>query len=116
MPETTQPALVDVTERAAHKGQDLLKARGILSGAIRLKVVPGGCSGFSYDVQPVAGQPIEGDLSVQAHGLTVFIDKKSLLFLAGTRLDYQESLMSKGFVFTNPNAAGSCGCGKSFGV
>lgn len=107
-------ALIEVTERAAKKGQALLDQRGLKSGAIRVKVIPGGCSGFSYDVQPVDGTPVESDLSVRAHGITVYIDKKSLLFLAGTRLDYQESLMSKGFVFTNPNASSSCSCGKSF--
>lgn len=110
------PALFDVTERAALKARSLLTARGTPDGALRVKVTPGGCSGFSYSLEPWSAAAPDSDLRVQTQGLTIFIDKKSVLFLAGTRLDYEDTVFSQKFVFKNPQATSTCSCGESFAV
>lgn len=109
------PALLDVTEKAAAQARKLLAQRGLAEGGVRVRVTPGGCSGFSYDLQPAAG-PAEGDLSVDALGLRLYVERASALYLAGTVLDYESTLMSQRFVFRNPNAAESCSCGDSFAL
>jgi iron-sulfur cluster assembly protein len=109
-------SLIDVTEKAAHKAKDLLAKRGMPEGAIRVRVLAGGCSGMSYDLQPTDEPPQPGDKTVEAHGLKVYLDPKSLLYLAGTTLDYESTLISQRFKFINPNATHSCSCGESFAV
>lgn len=108
------PAIIDITEKAAKKGRELLAKAGHAAGAIRLKVVPGGCSGFSYHMEPTSDAPAAGDQIVETHGLKTYLPAKSLLYLAGMTLDYEQSLMSQRFVFKNPNAKHTCSCGESF--
>jgi iron-sulfur cluster assembly accessory protein len=107
------PALIDITEKAAQKGLALLAKTGHPAGAIRVDVIPGGCSGYSYHLSP-ADAPLAGDTVVEAHGLKVHLPAKSLLFLVGATLDYEQTLMNQKFVFKNPNATSSCSCGESF--
>jgi iron-sulfur cluster assembly protein len=83
--------------------------------ALRLGVKGGGCSGFSY-VLAFDEKPRETDQIFTLEGLTVFIDPKSLFYLAGITLDFNDGLNGRGFAFNNPNAAKTCGCGSSFGV
>ena len=83
--------------------------------ALRLGVKGGGCSGFTY-VLAFDEKPKDGDKEFQIEGLNVYIDPRSLNFLAGTTLDFSDSLNGRGFVFNNPNAHKTCGCGNSFGV
>lgn len=109
-------AVIEVTERAAKKARELLVKQGMPDGAMRVKVLAGGCSGLSYAIEPTDAPPVKGDSVVEAHGLKVFLDPKSLLYLAGTKLDYEMTLMSQRFVFTNPNAVATCSCGESFTV
>jgi iron-sulfur cluster assembly protein len=109
-------ALIDVTEKAAKKGLALLAKAGNPAGSIRVEVIPGGCSGFSYHISPTLQAPAPGDNVVEAHGLKVQIPAKSLLYLVGTTLDYEQTLMSQKFVFKNPNATASCSCGESFAI
>lgn len=108
------PSLVDITEKAARKGLDLLSKKGMPGGAIRLKVLAGGCSGMSYHMEPTAEPPRRDEKVVESHGLKAYLDSKSLLYLAGITLDYESSLMSQRFVFKNPNAKTTCSCGESF--
>ena len=82
---------------------------------LRVGVKGGGCSGFSYTLAFDA-EPREGDRVIDKDGIKVFVDNKSLFYLAGTHLDYSDGLNGKGFVFNNPNATQTCGCGSSFGV
>jgi len=82
---------------------------------LRLGVKGGGCSGLSY-VLGFDEQPKENDKVMEVNGVTVFIDPKSLFYLSGTVLDFSDGLNGKGFVFNNPQAAKTCGCGSSFGV
>ncbi len=82
---------------------------------LRLGVKGGGCSGMSY-VLGFDEKPKEEDETFELQGVTVFIDKKSLMYLSGTQLDFTDGLNGSGFVFNNPNAKKTCGCGSSFGV
>jgi iron-sulfur cluster assembly accessory protein len=82
---------------------------------LRIRVVPGGCSGFSYSMQIEDG-PRQGDEILDHNGLKVFVDLFSRQYLDGVQVDYVNSVMGSGFTFSNPNATGSCGCGSSFSV
>lgn len=82
---------------------------------LRLGVKGGGCSGMSY-VLAFDEKPREKDRVLQVNGITVYIDEKSLFYLSGTVLDFSDGLNGKGFVFNNPQATRTCGCGESFGV
>lgn len=82
---------------------------------IRLKVLPGGCSGFQYAMH--AEDVIQdGDAVVESHGVTVIVNAFSQQYLNGVVIDYVKTLMGEGYTFCNPNASGSCGCGSSFNV
>jgi len=82
---------------------------------LRIRVVPGGCSGFSYSMQIEDG-PRPGDEILNNEGLKVFVDMFSRQYLDGVQVDYVSSVMGSGFTFNNPNSTGSCGCGSSFSV
>lgn len=83
--------------------------------ALRVSVTGGGCSGLSYKLDFVE-TPSEKDKIFEQDGVKVAVDPKSLLYLQGMELDFSSGLNGKGFVFNNPNAKKSCGCGSSFGV
>jgi iron-sulfur cluster assembly protein len=106
---------IQVTEKALQKIRAAMAKEGISSaqGGLRLGVQGGGCSGLSYNIR-FATQPEEHDHIFQFGDVRVFVDPKSLIYLQGMTLDYQETLMQQGFVFVNPNATKSCGCGSSF--
>ena len=82
--------------------------------ALRVGVKGGGCSGFEYQLEFDDKVNEDADLLVEMHGVRVAVDKKSALFLDGTEIDFHEGLDKRGFVFNNPNATKSCGCGSSF--
>ena len=82
---------------------------------LRIRVVPGGCSGFSYSMRIEDG-PRPGDEILNNEGLRVFVDLFSRQYLEGVQVDYVNSVMGSGFTFNNPNSTGSCGCGSSFSV
>lgn len=107
--------LITVTPGAAERAKQLLNKVGKPNGALRVKVESGGCSGLSYKLEP-ADAPGPHDTVVETQGIKVFLDKKSLLYLAGTELSYESGLMGSGFRFKNPNAVASCSCGESFTV
>ena len=83
------------------------------SHGLRVGVKGGGCSGLSY-VLGFDAEAKPNDKKFEQHGVTIFVDPKSLFFLSGTELDFQDGLNGKGFVFNNPNAQKTCGCGSSF--
>jgi iron-sulfur cluster assembly protein len=78
-----------------------------------VKVVGGGCSGLSYQLEIEKG-PAPSDKVFESNGVSVYLDPKSALFVGGTEIDWQESMMGAAFSFRNPNAKGTCGCGTSF--
>ncbi len=106
---------IDITEKALAKVRSALAKEGISpeQGGVRLGVQGGGCSGLSYNVR-FDTQPRERDRVFEYGDIRVFVDPKSFIYLHGMVLDYQETLMQQQFVFVNPNAKKSCGCGTSF--
>jgi len=108
--------IVTITPRAAEEIRKI-KAENTIpeSHALRLGVKGGGCSGMSY-VLAFDEDPKERDTVYQLEGLVVYVDPKSQFYLSGTTLDFSDGLSGRGFVFNNPNAARTCGCGHSFGV
>ena len=115
--QTLTPAakpLVQVTEAALAELKRLAQEEGQDKEGIRLGVKGGGCSGFSY-VREFDNQR-EGDLVIEYDGVKFFLDRKSAIYLKGIMLDYTGGIKGKGFVFQNPNATSTCGCGESFSV
>ena len=106
---------IDITEKALAKVRSALAKEGISpeQGGVRLGVQGGGCSGLSYNVR-FDTQPRERDRVFEYGDIRVFVDPKSFIYLHGMVLDYQETLIQQQFVFVNPNAKKSCGCGTSF--
>ena len=107
--------LIRVTEKAANKLASLLQEKGNPEGALRLKVVGGGCSGLQY-VMDLVDSPNERDILVPTQNVRLVVDPKSALFVSGSVLDYSEELQKGGFKVTNPNAVAHCSCGESFAV
>lgn len=108
-------APITLTDAAAARIQALLDKRGKPSAGIRVGVSPKGCSGLSYVVE-YADDKHQFDEVIEDKGVRVFIDPKATMFLFGSQMDYVEDKMQSGFVFTNPNEKGRCGCGESFHV
>jgi iron-sulfur cluster assembly protein len=106
---------IQVTDKALAKVRTAMAKEGVSpeQGGLRLGVQGGGCSGLSYNVR-FDTQPRERDRIFQFSDVRVFVDPKSFIYLNGMVLDYQETLMQQGFVFVNPQATKSCGCGTSF--
>lgn len=104
--------MLTLTEAAAVKLKDLIAKEGIEDQGLRIRVRGGGCSGYEY--QLAFDTPQEEDQIIEQGGVKVVIDPKSLLFLAGSELDFQDGLTGAGFAIKNPNSKGSCGCGQSF--
>lgn len=104
--------MIQVTPKAIEKIRQAFAKQGV-TGALRLGVLGGGCSGLSYQFKfDTKERPT--DKVFEFDGVKIVVDPKSLLFLHGMTLDYKESLLQSGFVFENPNAQKSCGCGTSF--
>lgn len=107
---------IQITEVAAHKIRSLMAKQGIADGGLRVGVKGGGCSGLSYTFAWERETRMGDEVFEGVEGARIYVDKKSLLFLKGTVLDYDTALLGKGFVFNNPNAKQGCGCGSSFGA
>jgi iron-sulfur cluster assembly accessory protein len=113
--EAGDEALVSLTRLAAEKVLEIRSAEGIENEmALRLRVVGGGCSGFSYDLY--FDGKTEMDRELECHGVRMVVDQMSLMYLVGTEIDYVEGLAGAGFKFQNPNVKSTCGCGSSFQV
>lgn len=112
--KTAAPALA-VTDSAARKLKEMIAAEGLgPEYGLRVGIQGGGCSGFTYAMQ--FDTPQEGDAVIEHDGIKVYVDPRSAQMLAGSQIDYVESLMGAGFKVSNPNATGGCGCGNSFSV
>jgi iron-sulfur cluster assembly protein len=105
--------LIKVTENASRKLNSLLEKQGRTTGALRVAVIGGGCSGLQYKMDLVDG-PSNRDIMVQSSNVRVVVDPKSALFVSGSLLDYSDDLQKGGFKVTNPNAVAHCSCGESF--
>ena len=118
-PQAAQPDLsraLTITSGAADFARQKLAARGTPDAAIRLGIKGGGCSGFSYVIEFSDDPPRDRDRVLEVDGVRFFVDKKSMIYLMGSVLDYERTLMFQGFKFKNPQEASRCGCGHSFTV
>jgi iron-sulfur cluster assembly accessory protein len=106
-------AMVQLTETAVGKVKEILESQDPKPDGLRISVVGGGCSGFSYSMT-FENSPGMLDKTYKFGELKVFIDQASLLYLKGVEVDYVESLEGSGFKFNNPNVKSTCGCGSSF--
>ena len=107
---------ITLSETAAKEIKSIIEQQQLPAGQTRLRVGVrgGGCSGFSYLLDLTEEQPGEADEAMESHGVAIVCDAKSLLYLDGTEIDFRDEVMGRGFVFKNPNATSSCGCGSSF--
>jgi iron-sulfur cluster assembly protein len=108
--------MIEISVGAARKIRSLMAKQGIREGGLRVGVKGGGCSGLSYTFAWEREARLGDEVFEGPENAKIFVDKKSLLYLNGTVLDYDTSLISRGFVFNNPNAKSTCGCGSSFGA
>jgi iron-sulfur cluster assembly accessory protein len=105
--------MVQLTETAIGKVQEILNTQDPKPAGLRIAVVGGGCSGFSYSMA-FENSPGMLDKTYSFDGLKVFVDQASLLYLDGAEVDFVETLEGSGFKFNNPNVKSTCGCGSSF--
>jgi iron-sulfur cluster assembly protein len=114
---TTPTVTLDLTEPAAAEIKKFMAGEEDLpeTAGLRVRVVPGGCSGFQYSLN-IEEASRSGDHVFEVHGVRLFVDMFSAQYLNGVRIDYVTNVMGSGFTFENPNATGGCGCGSSFTV
>jgi len=109
------PNQIEITDKARDHIRKLMVRDQKKASSLRVGVVGGGCSGFSYKMK-FEQEPGEGDHVFDANGIRIFVDGRSSLFLKGLRIDFTDDLNGSGFAYENPNAKKSCGCGTSFSV
>jgi iron-sulfur cluster assembly protein len=108
--------MIHISDAAKVKIDQLIKEEGLTAEHnVRVSVKGGGCSGLMYDMD-FDNEIRDGDKIYTDKGVKILVDKKSLLYLLGTTLDYSDGLNGKGFQFVNPNAQRTCGCGESFAI
>jgi iron-sulfur cluster assembly protein len=115
MSATTAPVSLNVTETAANEIKKFMAGEEGLpqTAGLRVRVVPGGCSGFQYSLN-IEEDSRQGDFILDEHGVKLFVDMFSAQYLNGVEIDFVSGVMGSGFTFKNPNATGGCGCGSSF--
>ena len=107
--------MVTISENAKNELLALMKTEKDLNKYVRVGVSSGGCSGLSYNLD-FDSKKLKTDKDFENNGITLLVDEKSYLYLMGTTLNYSGGLNGKGFVFENPNASRTCGCGESFAL
>ena len=113
--ETTKKAPVTLTPKAVAKVKEIMGQQDPVPAGLRVGVVGGGCSGFSYSMS-FENSPGMMDKTFDFEGLKVYVDATSVMYLNGCTVDYLETLEGAGFKFENPNVKSTCGCGSSFNV
>ena len=107
---------ITITEKALKQVKQVMNENNIPKEySLRVSVKGGGCSGFTYNLG-FDGEEKDGDTIFEKEDFKILVDGKSLFYLMGTELDFSDGLNGKGFIFNNPNASKTCGCGESFGV
>ena len=110
-----RPQAMTLTPAAVEQVKKLISDRGKPTYGVRIGVRTKGCSGLSYTLE-YADEKGEFDETVEQDGITLLIDPKASMFIIGTEMDYKVDKLESGFVFSNPNEKGRCGCGESFHV
>ena len=105
--------MITITDKAAKAAKLFIMGSDTPTGGLRLAITGGGCSGYSYEMS-IEETAAADDTVVESGKVKIFLDPSSAPLLDGVIIDFKETLESTGFVFTNPNATASCGCGKSF--
>lgn len=107
---------ITLSEKAAGEIKKIVKEQGLPEEGTRLRVgvKGGGCSGFTYVLDLTEEEKTEADEELDSHGVRILCDMTSLLYLDGVEIDFKDELMGRGFVFKNPNATSTCGCGSSY--
>ncbi len=105
--------MIVLTDKASEKVKEIASAEGLEGQGLRLRVVGGGCSGFSYDLY-FEEQTTDMDEQFESQGVKLYVDPLSFQYLENTQIDYVEGAHGAGFKFNNPNVKGTCGCGSSF--
>ncbi len=110
----TQAQIITLTEKAIQQARGLIEKEAREGLGLRIGIQGGGCSGLSYKLGFDLATP--ADHVHTFDGLNVYVDPKSALYLKGVELDFDDGLQGKGFIFKNPNAENTCGCGESFSI
>ncbi len=108
--------MIHITENAASKVLEIAAAEDFGGRPLRVKVIGGGCAGFSYDLYFSEDDPLPMDEVFEDKGVTIMVDPLSFQYLDGVEIDYLDGPFASGFKFINPNISSSCGCGSSFSV
>ena len=108
--------MITLSETAAKEIKSIITDQGLAAGETRLRVgvKGGGCSGFTYMLDLTEEPKADMDEELESNGIKILCDMKSFLYLSGVEIDFKDEVMGRGFVFKNPNATSSCGCGHSF--
>ena len=115
LPDLSDGPALSMSPEAAQKIKEAMEKEGLDEGGLRVSIVGGGCSGFSYSLN-LDTSAREDDVIVEQDGVKLFVDPISQQYVHGTTLDYHDGLSGAGFRFVNPNAVRTCGCGTSFAV
>ena len=115
-PRTGSEKLIRLTEAAGRKVDQLMQRDGVGGGALRVKIVGGGCAGLEYKMDFERNPPTAKDILIETAGVRVLVDVKSALYVSGSEIDFQEKMIGGGFKIHNPNATATCSCGESFSV
>lgn len=116
VPRVGSEKLIKLTEAAGRKMSQLMKRDGVADGALRVKVVGGGCAGLEYKMDFEKNPPTPKDILIESAGTRVLVDVKSALYVSGSEIDFKDAMIGGGFKIHNPNATQTCSCGESFSV
>jgi len=115
-PRAGSEKLIKLTEAAGRKVRQLMERDDVNDGALRVKVVGGGCAGLEYKMDFEKNPPTTKDILIESAGVRVLVDVKSALYVSGSEIDFQDKMIGGGFKIHNPNATATCSCGESFSV
>ena len=115
-PRIGSEKLIKLTESAGRKVAQLMQRDGVANGALRVKIVGGGCAGLEYKMDFEKNPATPKDILIQSAGVRVLVDVKSALYVGGSEIDFQDKMIGGGFKIHNPNATATCSCGESFSV
>ena len=115
-PRIGSEKLIRLTVEAGKKINQLMERDAILNGALRVKIVGGGCAGLEYRMDFEKETPTNKDILIETAGARVLVDVKSALYVSGSEIDFVDAFIGGGFKIHNPNATQTCSCGESFSV
>jgi iron-sulfur cluster assembly protein len=115
-PRIGSEKLIKLTEPAGRKMRQLMQRDGCAEGALRVKIVGGGCAGLEYKMDFEKNPPTPKDILIETAGVRVLVDVKSALYVSGSEVDFKDAMIGGGFKIHNPNATQTCSCGESFAV